>query len=161
MMADCRTRLAPSPLKVNTPNCMTPSKGLLIMFQTKLPKTPTIPYSEIKKFHLSQGQEKKFLAFQHCARNLFIRERLYYKQHGLCPICGKQIIDLRLRARIHHNTYDHCCESPNPEIMVHCPQKNGYTYTVTPNCELCYFQAPELSEACLDRLVLIHDYCHN
>lgn len=93
------------------------------MFQIKHPKTPTIPYNEIKKFHLSQGQEKRFLAFQHCARNLFIRERLYFKQHGLCPICGKQIIDLRLRARIHHNTYDHCCESLNPEIMVHCPQK--------------------------------------
>lgn len=124
-------------------------------------QAPTTPYKTMKEFHVAQGHEAKFLAFQHCGRNKFIRDRLYYRQHGLCPICGRQIIDLKLRSRIHHNTYDHYCKSPNPEIMIHCPQKNGFTYTYSPNCELCYFQTPELSENCLQKLSLIHDYCHN
>ena len=124
------------------------------------PHTPTIPYKAMKDFHIAQGHEEKFLAFQHCARNRFIRERLYFRQHGLCPVCGKQLIDIKLKSRIHHNTYDHFCKSPNPEIMIHCPQRNNYTYTMSPNCELCYFQTPLLAEECIGKLVLIHDPCH-
>ena len=124
------------------------------------PHTPTTPYKAMKEIHIAQGHEEKFLAFQHCARNRFIRERLYFRQHGLCPVCRKQLIDIKLKSRIHHNTYDHFCKSVNPEIMIHCPQRNNYTYTMSPNCELCYFQTPLLAEECIGKLVLIHDSCH-
>ena len=43
-------------------------------------QAPTTPYKTMKEFHVAQGHKAKFIAFQHCGRNKFIRDRLYFRQ---------------------------------------------------------------------------------
>ena len=42
-------------------------------------QAPATPYKTMKEFHVAQGHEAKFLAFLHCGRNKFIRDRLYFR----------------------------------------------------------------------------------
>lgn len=130
------------------------------MFYLNKPQIPSIQYQTMKKLFIEEGLEEQFLAFQHCSHNHFLRETLYQRQHGLCPYCGKPVIGTKINTRVHHNTYAHHCQYPGPEIKVHCPQSNGSISAKSPNCELCYYQHPKFAEACLERLSLLHDTCH-
>ncbi len=122
---------------------------------------PNPSYKTMKEVQTYQGRKEKFASFLHCTSNSFLRKILYYRQHGRCPKCGKQLLHYTLGTCVHHNSYDHFCQFPNPEISVHCPRKQGSISAKTPNCELCYFKNPEYAESCLEKLYLLHSDCHN
>lgn len=129
---------------------------------TKLALTiPNPPYKTMKEVHAYQGRKEKFTAFLHCTLNPFLRKILYYRQHGRCPKCGKQLLNYTLNTCVHHNSYDHFCQYPGPEISVYCPRKQSHVSAKTPNCQLCYFKYPAYAETCLNNLYLLHSSCHN
>lgn len=126
-----------------------------------LPKIPERSYKTMKNIHTYHGRKEKFTAFIHCTKNLFLRRLLYYRQHGRCSKCGKVLTNYRLNTSVHHNTYDNYCRYPGPEIAIYCPCENGAFTKTVPNCELCYYKYPDVSELCLKNLCLLHSHCHS
>lgn len=83
--------------------------------------TPTIPevgFSEARKSYELQKREEAFMNFNRCTRNRFVRERLYYRQYGICPYCGKQLPYYIQGVCVHHINYLRCCCIPNEKLKL-------------------------------------------
>lgn len=125
--------------------------------------TPTIPkvgFIEARKSYELQKREEAFMNFNRCTRNRFIRERLYYRQYGICPYCGKQLPYYIQGVCVHHINYLRCCCIPNEKIKVNIPHNGNRCSETVPNCEWCFFRFPNEAAECLKRLVLLHTECH-
>lgn len=124
------------------------------------PTNPKTSYSEAKDLFELQGKLGQFKRFARNTKNLFIRERLFFRQHGLCPFCNKPLPYYIMEVCIHHLDYKHCCILCDDDIRVYTPSIRGRSSAKVPNCEICYFYFPTESEECLSKLVLMHRVCH-
>lgn len=132
------------------------------MYSLSYPQVPQKDYQTCKAEHTAKGRLNKFIAHQKIGR--FLRNVLYLRQHGICPICKRSLLSSEDSGNcIHHNDYEAYCTNVNNSttlVKEYYPTKRGYIYRFSPNCELCYFDHPERSEACLSHLSLVHNYCH-
>ena len=128
-------------------------------YQLQKPSIPTINYAQAKAIYELDGHLEEFKHSMRSTRNDFLRNYLYQRQHGLCPYCGKRLLNVYVGTAVHHNSYDHYCTYNGPLIHVYDPQP-GAIQTAVPNCKICYYKYPDKSEECLDALVMIHKECH-
>lgn len=89
-----------------------------------------------------------------------MRKLIYERQHGICPYCGKRMLNINVGTAIHHNSYDNSCTFNGPLIHIYSPQPDGAIQIQVPNCAVCYYKYPCKSEDCISALVMIHKDCH-
>lgn len=82
---------------------------------------------------------KQYESFQRCNEDEFMRSKI---ELGVCPVCGKQILESEPVA-LHHKDYNW-----------HCIYKQR-------NCERCYKTHPTDCMECMSRLVYLHSKCHS
>lgn len=130
----------------------------------RYPSIPPRDYKICKEEHIAAGRAENFLAYERVGANRFVRNVLYLKQHGICPVCKDFLVSPESAGnQVHHITYERFCagvSESTPLIKSFCPRKNGHVYKMTANCELCFFDHPDRSEFCLETLVMVHTDCH-
>lgn len=125
-----------------------------------------LSYEKAKEQHLKEGRLEKFKAFEHICKNSFVKQLLYTRQHGRCPVCNG-IIPHPENGIVHHVTYEGYCRflsSKTPEIMIFHPQRDGKYYAMVPNCELCWHHPDfiDISTECLKNVTLLcGNKCHD
>ena len=128
-------------------------------FTLPKPTIPTINYTDAKAIYTAKDKLEGFRANMKATRNDFLRNTLFHRQHGLCPCCGKRLLNVYAGTAVHHTSYDNYCTFTEPLIHIYSPQDNAIQAKV-PNCKVCYFKYPEKAEACLSNLVMVHKTCH-
>ena len=129
-------------------------------YQLPKPTNPTISYCQAKAIFTADGRLEGYKKNMKITRNNFARKLIYERQHGICPYCGKRMLNINVGTAIHHNSYDNSCTFNGPLIHIYSPQPDGAIQIQVPNCAVCYYKYPCKSEDCISALVMIHKDCH-
>lgn len=124
------------------------------------PTNPEITCSEARETFELQGKLEQFKRFARNTKNPFLRQQIYYRQHGICPYCNKPLPSYIYGVSVHHNDYLRCCVLESEQMRVYTPYKQKRSSAKVPNCEICYYYFPDESEECLAKLALLHNECH-
>lgn len=129
-------------------------------YELPKPTNPDITFAEAKESFELQGKLEKFKRFADNTKNPFLRQQLFYRQHGICPYCSKPLPFYIIGVSVHHNDYFRCCALESEEMRIYTPYKKIRSSAKVPNCEICYYYFPYEAEDCLGKLSLLHNECH-
>ena len=115
-----------------------------------------------RAFHTKNGHYDQYNKILLCIRHPLIRNILLQWQNNKCPICGKAITSAT--ASVHHQSYDYICTYNPPYIhaMTHyTPIRQDPGYTLLPDCDQCFLNAPDKFAKCLSHLIMLDSICHS
>lgn len=129
-------------------------------FKLPAPNKSSLTTNQGRELHKFDGDLENFEKHLLATNNKFLRERLYYRQHGLCPYCRNPLPGFIQNTCVHHQEYSMVCNFDGEMITVCQPRKSYFYEKEVPNCEVCFFTHPEYAERCMDNLLLLHSECH-
>jgi hypothetical protein len=94
-----------------------------------------------------------YKAFWNANRSPKIRDLLFFRQNGTCPVCKMRIETIK-SGTVHHLTYKWMCHTGLAPLTARVGDLKGRRDPV-PDCRHCTNVDP-----CLERLVMIHGFCH-
>lgn len=90
-------------------------------------------------------------------RNPFVKSFLAQRDAGKCAWCGETITGA---GDIHHTTYNHSCTFAGTIIVRQQTVQRHARKREVPDCEKCMADNQARFEACMGKLVLVHQRCN-
>lgn len=118
--------------------------------------TPTLARAVAREKYLNVVESWKNFA-ERITKNPFTKIFLLKRDGMKCAWCQKS---LYRQSVIHHITYEHCC-TYSKIIRVASPTENRPNKTrLVPDCENCKRDNKNAFQACMNKLVLVHNICN-
>lgn len=114
------------------------------------------------ELHENNGCHYQFQKILKYTNHPMIRNILLQRQNNKCPMCGKAITSET--ASVHHKSYDYICTYNPPYVhaMTHYTLvRQNPGYSLVPDCDQCFLNAPDKFAQCLSNLVMLDNNCHN
>ena len=102
-------------------------------------------------------RERWLMYARRITKNPFVLKTLALRDMGKCAWCGEKIL---YGAGIHHTTYDHFCSFAGTiTVRMQTVQRHARK-RIVPDCERCRSDNHARFDACISKLVIVHQLCN-
>jgi len=88
-----------------------------------------------------------------------VREHKREEQERKCLHCQEDLHPDNRSNSLHHLDYDHICKNKDRRHKYRVKEKNDDIEI--PPCKSCKEESPKLFNQCMDKIVYVHQECHN